>query len=396
MKEESMLSFKWQSFPTHLVFSLDTCYEKQQFVDLSLVCKDGTVLKCHKMVLANSSSFFRRLLVANDHPHPMIILHDVEADDLKTLVNFMYCGEIQIVQSEVRRLLKLAEVLQVAGLQHIPSSLLIGEDANSTAKEHYSDAAKKTTTTMSRVKMKDAKQNLSARSGSSGSGSEHEVGVTVQTRHESGKVAQVRVATHPPKTSTKVPADATRKKEEISINELCQRLETSNSGISIVDINDMPSTSRGLQNVSSTPQKRKESSDNVISWPRILSAISKDNPLPLKKLCIMDEVEITAGKPPAPVADSKRNEPLDRRKASKSSNDDHNMNMVFIKDEIDISSDVEEDVDMDPLEVDEIDNENADSSKMSTQQFYPHTLYHPVGKNARSHTEFPPRKGSNS
>lgn len=96
MKEETVLSLKWHSFPSHLAVSLDTCYEKQQFVDLSLVCKDGTIIKCHKMVLANSSSFFRRLLVANDHPHPMIILHDIEADDLKTIVNFMYCGEIQV------------------------------------------------------------------------------------------------------------------------------------------------------------------------------------------------------------------------------------------------------------------------------------------------------------
>jgi len=254
---------------------------------------------------------------------------------------------------------------------------------------------------MSRVKVKEIK-NPNARSGSNGS--EHEVtvqGVKMQTRQqESSKITpstQVKVASHPHKTSAKVvSSDASRKKEEISINELCQRLETSNSGISIIDINDMPSTSRGLQNVSSTSQKRKESSDNIISWPRILSAISKDSPLPLKKLCIMDEVEITASKSFAPVADSKRNEPLDRRKSSKSSNDDHNMNMVFIKDEIDVSSDMEEDVDMDPLEVDELDNENADSSKTSAQQFYPH-MYHQLGKNSRSHMEFPAsRKSSNS
>ncbi|XP_076242083.1 tetratricopeptide repeat protein 12 [Calliopsis andreniformis] len=41
MKEETVLSLKWHSFPSHLAVSLDTCYEKQQFVDLSLVsCKN--------------------------------------------------------------------------------------------------------------------------------------------------------------------------------------------------------------------------------------------------------------------------------------------------------------------------------------------------------------------
>lgn len=409
------MSFKWQSFPTHMVFSLDTCYEKQQFVDLSLVCKDGTVIKCHKMVLANSSSFFRRLLVANDHSHPMIILHDVEADDLKTLVNFMYCGEIQVVQSEVRRLLKLAEMLQVTGLQHIPSSLLIGEDANSSTKEHYSDASKKTTTTMSRLKLEEARNPASGKSSGSGSTSvEHDVRVQQTTRHsESGKSmpsTQVKIGStvhsHTSKTSTKVSPDTTRKKEEISINEFCQRLETSNSGISIVDINDMPSTSKGLHGVASPmSHKRKESSDNAVSWPRVLSAISKDNQgsnqLSLKRLqSIMEEVEITASRPLAPVvasvADVKRNEPLDRRKAATSPSSEHSMNMVFIKDEIDISSDVEEDVDMDPLEVDEIDVEHADSGKTSTRQFYPRLSSYTVGKDVCSHMEFSSRKGSNS
>ena len=116
---EKMLSLKWSSFPSQLAISMDTCYEKQQFVDVSLVCKDGTILKCHKMVLANASTFFCRLLVANEHPHPMIILHDIDADDLKTIVNFMYSGEIQVVQSEVRRLLRIANILEVTGLTQI-------------------------------------------------------------------------------------------------------------------------------------------------------------------------------------------------------------------------------------------------------------------------------------
>ncbi|XP_033226733.1 uncharacterized protein LOC117179150 [Belonocnema kinseyi] len=119
---EKILSLKWSSFPSQLAVSMDTCYEKQQFVDVSLVCKDGTILKCHKMVLANASTFFCRLLVANDHPHPMIILHDIDADDLKTIVNFMYCGEIQVVQSEVRRLLRIASILEVTGLVQMQTS----------------------------------------------------------------------------------------------------------------------------------------------------------------------------------------------------------------------------------------------------------------------------------
>ncbi|XP_032687443.1 longitudinals lacking protein, isoforms H/M/V-like [Odontomachus brunneus] len=367
MKEETVLSLKWQSFPSHLAVSLDTCYEKQQFVDLSLVCKDGTILKCHKMVLANSSTFFRRLLMANDHPHPMIILHDIEADDLKTIVNFMYCGEIQVVQSEVRRLLKLAEILEVTGLRHIQTSVMAGEMNHTTTSEGSRKPA-----AVSRLKLEEAR-NLPGRVST-------ESHAEINTRTQIKSAAQARFTAHPSSHSHKnipkaIPQDnmAIRKNEEISINALNQRLETGNSGISIVDINDLPSTSKGLPQ---SCQKRKDPVDPAISWPSILSAISKDKPLPLKKLCIMDEVEITAGKSCAPLLascaqDSKQNEPLDRRKVRNSSAFDHGMKYaVYIKDEVDILPDVEEDVDMDPLEIDEIDNDNSETSKAPTQMFH--------------------------
>ncbi|KYM98672.1 Protein bric-a-brac 2 [Cyphomyrmex costatus] len=380
MKEDSVLSFKWQSFPAHMVGSLDTCYEKQHFVDLSLACKDGTILKCHKMVLANSSSFFRKLLLANEHPHPMIVLHDIEADDLKTLVNFMYCGEIQVVQSEVRRLLKLAETLEVTGLRHIPPSLL-SEVANN--KEHY-DAKK---TTVSRLKLEEVKTSP----GRSSVSSEHETSVKIQSK----TTPQTRFVpkTSAYKTTAKV-SQETSKNEEINISELCQRLETSNSGISIIDINE-PSTSKGVRRMSPMLRKRKDFAPHPeISWPSVLSTIT-NKPLSFQKVrCIMDEVEITAGKPFTSSSDNKINEPLDRRKIMKILSEDSNLSTVYIKDEIEISSDVEDDVDMDPLEVDEIDIENLESSK-TTQQFYPQILVHSLNKNTH-HKEFSPRKDSNS
>ncbi|XP_016915450.1 protein abrupt-like [Apis cerana] len=378
MKEETVLSLKWHSFPSHLAVSLDTCYEKQQFVDLSLVCKDGTIIKCHKMVLANSSSFFRRLLVANDHPHPMIILHDIEADDLKTIVNFMYCGEIQVVQSEVRRLLKLAEILEVTGLRHIKTSVLVGESNNASH-----DTSRKTTT-VSRLKIEETK-SLPTKTVP-----DHDSNIRSQTK--TNNQTKFTSSTHLHKSGNKVPLEVTKKNEEANINLLSQCLDTGKSGISIVDINDMPSTSRGISNP--PPQKRKESSESVISWPRVLSAISKDKSLPLKKLCIMDEVEITAGKPSATNQEFQRNEPLDRRKQRTNSESNESMKCaVYIKDEVDIFE-MEEDADMDPLEVEEIENESSDTI-MGSSQIFPVTNVEQTYYNAGTLSEYPPRKGSN-
>ena len=41
-------------------------------------------------------------------------------------------------------------------------------------------------------------------------------------------------------------------------------------------------------------QKRKESDPaNPLNWTRVLNMLSRDNQLPVKKLCMMDEVEIS-------------------------------------------------------------------------------------------------------
>ncbi|XP_011870133.1 PREDICTED: uncharacterized protein LOC105563279 [Vollenhovia emeryi] len=386
MKEDSLLSFRWQSFPSHMIGSLDTCYEKQQFVDLSLVCKDGTILKCHKMVLANSSSFFSRLLLANEHPHPMIILHDVEADDLKTLVNFMYCGEIQVVQSEVRRLLKLAEILEVTGLRHIPSWPLTDGPNN---KEHY-DATKKTAT-VSQLRLEETR-NSSGRNVTV----EHEASAKTQSKTTMQTRSASKMSPYKTTVAKVTPAQETPKNEEINMSELCQRLETSNSGISIIDINE-PSTSRGVRRMSPLQRKKREFPPHPeISWPTVLSKIAT-KPLSSKKVrCIMDEVEITAGRPSTSVLENRLNEPLDRRKVKRTSNEDNSLNAVYIKDEIEVASDVEEDVDMDPLEVDEVDIENSESSK-ATQPFFSRIFpnVHPMYKDTRPRAEFSPRKDSN-
>ena len=52
----------------------------------------------------------------SDHHHPVILLWDVKADDLKLLFNFMYEGQVNVAQERLSTFLTLAERLQVRGL----------------------------------------------------------------------------------------------------------------------------------------------------------------------------------------------------------------------------------------------------------------------------------------
>ena len=55
-------------------------------------------------------------LLFSEHAHPVILLWDVKADDLKLLFNFMYEGQVNVAQERLSTFLTLAERLQVRGL----------------------------------------------------------------------------------------------------------------------------------------------------------------------------------------------------------------------------------------------------------------------------------------
>lgn len=75
------------------------------------------------MVLSACSSYFQSLFL--DHParHPIVILKDVRHADLRTLINFMYKGEVNVQYCQLPELLKTAESLKVSDrlLNNVPN-----------------------------------------------------------------------------------------------------------------------------------------------------------------------------------------------------------------------------------------------------------------------------------
>ena len=59
---------------------------------------------------------YLHLFQTNPCQHPIIILRDVKEKDLKSLLKFMYNGEIQISETRLAEFLKTADTLQIQGL----------------------------------------------------------------------------------------------------------------------------------------------------------------------------------------------------------------------------------------------------------------------------------------
>ena len=107
---------KWQHFEANLSSAFQELRTEAEFFDVTLVCGDGQQIEAHKVVLSACSVFFRDLLRKYKHPQPLLFLKGVKYSEILSILNFMYEGEVTVVQEDLNSFLSIAEELKVKGL----------------------------------------------------------------------------------------------------------------------------------------------------------------------------------------------------------------------------------------------------------------------------------------
>ncbi|KAH8408806.1 hypothetical protein KR009_000565 [Drosophila setifemur] len=115
MATTQQYSLRWNNYLRHLTYSLDNLRLNDDFVDVSL-CVDGRRINAHKVVLSSCSSYFKEIFKENPHPHPVIIFKFIKFEDLNSIIEFMYQGEVNVQQEALQSFLQTAELLAVQGL----------------------------------------------------------------------------------------------------------------------------------------------------------------------------------------------------------------------------------------------------------------------------------------
>lgn len=109
---------RWNNYQSNLTSVFDQLLQNEAFVDVTLAC-DGRSIKAHKMVLSACSPYFQTLFSTTPCQHPIVIMRDVNWFELKSIVDFMYKGEINVSQEQIGPLLRIAEMLKVRGLADV-------------------------------------------------------------------------------------------------------------------------------------------------------------------------------------------------------------------------------------------------------------------------------------
>ncbi|KAK7869956.1 hypothetical protein R5R35_013731 [Gryllus longicercus] len=114
---------QWEEHPSHLATRLGQLLEHQTLVDVTLMCNTHT-LRVHRAVLAACSPYFETILQRQLGMHPLIVLKDMQFSVLKSLIEFMYCGETSVTEDNLGALLQAAKFFQVKGLSAMTKEAL--------------------------------------------------------------------------------------------------------------------------------------------------------------------------------------------------------------------------------------------------------------------------------
>ena len=140
--QQQQYCLKWNSFHTNMSDVFQNMLVNESLVDVTLAC-EGASIKAHKMILAACSPYFQNLFTTNPCKHPIVILKDVKFNDLKSIIDFIYCGEVSIPQDQLNSLLKTAETLKIKGLadfgeKQLSNSVSLKNNSSSSLPLNYS------------------------------------------------------------------------------------------------------------------------------------------------------------------------------------------------------------------------------------------------------------------
>ncbi|XP_018907225.1 uncharacterized protein [Bemisia tabaci] len=115
MSSNQQFCLRWNNHQSTLISVFDALLESGTLVDCTLAA-EGQYLKAHKVVLSACSPYLGMLLSQHYEKHPILILKDIKFQELKSMLDYMYRGEVNISQEQLGTFLKAAESLQIKGL----------------------------------------------------------------------------------------------------------------------------------------------------------------------------------------------------------------------------------------------------------------------------------------
>ncbi|XP_033213480.1 transcription factor GAGA-like [Belonocnema kinseyi] len=110
-----LYSLSWGEFGSSLASAVQLLRGHGDLVDVTLAA-GGRSFAAHKIVLSAASPFLLDLLKSTPCQHPVVMLAGIGAEDLESILEFIYRGEVSVEPSHLPSLLQAAHCLGMHGL----------------------------------------------------------------------------------------------------------------------------------------------------------------------------------------------------------------------------------------------------------------------------------------
>lgn len=113
---EGAFCLKWNNHKSVLFEVLESLVKMECYVDCTIFVDNHVQFKAHRVVLAACSQYFELILQDAPQENCSILFPGVEEFEMKTLLEYIYSGQVEIAQSDIPRLMRIAKMLEIKGL----------------------------------------------------------------------------------------------------------------------------------------------------------------------------------------------------------------------------------------------------------------------------------------
>ena len=106
-------SLTWEFFGSSLSSSLSHAFINPEYSDVTLVSDDKIQFQAHKFVLSACSTVMKNILNNNPHPSPLIFLRGVKHQLLRSILQFIYLGEVKFQRDNMEAFVQAAKDLKI-------------------------------------------------------------------------------------------------------------------------------------------------------------------------------------------------------------------------------------------------------------------------------------------
>jgi len=131
-------SLKWEEFQDNVCGTFKDIKDDEDFIDITLVSDDEKKTKASKVILAASSPILKNIIKSSKHPHPVIVLKGFKSSILQHIIDFIYFGEVDVIENDLQEFLDSSDYLKIKGLTE--KNIEYAKNARSVKKEN-SDAS---------------------------------------------------------------------------------------------------------------------------------------------------------------------------------------------------------------------------------------------------------------